>query len=110
MPPSQPPLPAWARVTEDAQRLVLALHVQPNARRSEIAGRYGAALKVRIAAPATDNRANEALIEYLHESLAVPKSALRIVRGRSARQKTVEVAWDIRHLLNRIQILDKATA
>ena len=108
MPPSQNPLPAWARVTEGTQRLVLALYVQPNARRSEIAGRYGAALKVRIAAPAADNRANEALIDLLRETLVVPKSALRIVHGRTTRQKAVEVAWDMRHLLNRIQILDKA--
>jgi uncharacterized protein (TIGR00251 family) len=110
MPPAQVPLPAWARLSTDAQCVVLALHVQPNARKSEIVGRHGMALKVRIAAPANENRANAALIEFLHAALAVPKSALRIVHGKAARQKTIEVAWDLRHTLNRIQRLDALTS
>jgi uncharacterized protein (TIGR00251 family) len=108
MPSAPSPLPAWARLTSDAQHLALALYVQPNARRSEIAGRHGAALKVRVAAPAIDDRANQALLELLHETLGVPKAALRIVRGRTARQKTVTVAAGAGELMRRIREMDLA--
>jgi uncharacterized protein (TIGR00251 family) len=82
---------SWARYDSAARRLTLRLHVQPGARRSEIAGVHGAALKVRIAAPATDNKANAALIEFLSETLDVPRSAVSIRLGVTGRRKTVEV-------------------
>lgn len=84
--------PQWASYDAAARRLTLALHVQPNARRSEIAGRHGDALKVRIAAPAVDNRANAALIEFLSAALAVPKAAVLIRHGATGRRKVVEIS------------------
>jgi len=65
--------------------------VQPNARRSEIAGFHGDALKVRIAAPAADNKANAELIEFLSKTLEVSKSAIAIRRGDTSRRKVVEI-------------------
>ena len=65
--------------------------MQPNARRSEIAGFHGDALKVRIAAPAADNKANAELIEFLSKTLEVSKSAIAIRRGDTSRRKVVEI-------------------
>ena len=81
----------WVRYDAAARRLTLTLHVQPGARRSEIAGPHGDALKLRIAAPAVDNKANSALIEFLSETLQVPRSAISIRQGASARRKVVEI-------------------
>lgn len=74
-----------------AQRFTLKLHVQPGASRSEIVGRHGDALKVRIAAPAVDNRANAALVVLLSEALGIQKSAVVIRQGASGRRKLVEI-------------------
>ena len=69
----------------------LRVHVQPRAKRSEVAGRHGDAVKVRLAAPPVDGAANEALVRFLAEALDLPRRAVRIVSGLSARQKVVEV-------------------
>ena len=83
---------SWLRYDRAAGRLTLTLHVQPNARRSEVGGLHGDALKIRIAAPAVDNKANGALIEFLARALGVAKSAIIIRQGATSRRKVVEIA------------------
>ncbi len=68
-----------------------SVRVQPRASRDEIAGEMGGALKVRLRAPAVENRANEALIEFLAQILKTPKSAVRILSGDRSRAKRVEI-------------------
>jgi hypothetical protein len=92
--------PKWLRYDDAARRLSLTLHAQPNAKRSAITGLHGDALKVRIAAPAVDNKANAALIEFLRETLEVPRSAITIRQGATGRRKIVEIAGG-RELLER---------
>lgn len=82
----------WLSYNAAAGRITVTLHVQPGARKSEIAGLHGDALKIRIAAPAVDNKANSALIEYLGETLGVPKSAIAIRHGATGRRKVLEIA------------------
>jgi len=82
---------AWHRYDPEARRLTLSLHVQPGARNSALAGIHGDALKIRVAAPAVDNKANAALVEFLSELLAVPKSAIAIRHGATGRRKVVEI-------------------
>lgn len=86
------PDPAWCRYDAAARRLSLTLHAQPGARKSEIVGMHGDALKVKIAAPPVDNKANAALIVFLSETLGVPKSAITIRHGTTRRRKIVEVS------------------
>ena len=81
----------WCRYNPVTRRLTVTLHVQPNARRSEIAGLHGDALKIRVAALAMDNKANAALIEFLSETLDVPKAAVTVRRGATGRRKVVEI-------------------
>jgi len=71
--------------------LILELHVQPGAARSEFAGQHGERIKVRLAARAVDGRANQALVEFLAEHFAVPKRSVRIVAGLKSRQKRVVI-------------------
>jgi uncharacterized protein (TIGR00251 family) len=68
-----------------------AVHVQPRARRTEVAGEHGEAVKIRLAAPPVDGAANEALRRFLAERLCVPRAAVRVVAGLSSRDKMVEV-------------------
>jgi uncharacterized protein (TIGR00251 family) len=67
------------------------VRVQPRASRDEIAGETGGALKVRLRAPALENRANEALVEFLAHLLKTPKSAVRILAGDRSRAKRIEI-------------------
>lgn len=70
----------------------LTLKVSPGAARSAVVGRHGGGWKVRIAAAAEDGKANDALVRFLAEVLAVPASAVEIVSGHASRDKTVELA------------------
>lgn len=72
-------------------RVVLELHVQPGASRTEVAGLHGERLKIRLAAPASDGRANAALIEFLAEQLGVPRRNVSIASGAASRRKRVIV-------------------
>ena len=71
--------------------MILLVRVQPRASKDEVAGVVKGALKVRLRAPALEDRANEALCKYLAELLKTPKSAVRILSGHHSRSKRVEV-------------------
>lgn len=85
-----PPEGAWAKRT--LQGWLLAVHAQPGAKRSEVAGLHGDALKVRVAAPPVEGRANAALIAFLADALGVPKKSVTVVKGETSRRKTVFVS------------------
>ena len=84
---------SFLEVAEDLARgtIIFTVRVQPRASRDEIAGVIDGALKVRLCAPAVDNRANEALVEYLSGVLKTSKSAVRIRSGEQSRTKRIEV-------------------
>jgi uncharacterized protein (TIGR00251 family) len=79
----------WLRQVDGA--IVLIVHVQPGAKRSELAGVYGDALKIRLAAPAIDGRANTALLEWIARRLGVPRSAVELKSGQASRRKLLRV-------------------
>ena len=81
----------WIRYDAASRRVALTIRVQPKARRNEIVGLHGDSLKIRIAAPAVDNKANAALIEFLSETLDVPKFSIAIRHGKTGRRKVVEI-------------------
>lgn len=81
---------SWLR--QDADGVVLTLHIQPGAKRTECAGLHGEALKIRLAAPPVDGKANEALIAFLSKALGVPKSRVDLISGETSRAKRVRVA------------------
>lgn len=70
----------------------LTLRVQPGARASQVVGLTDdGVLRVRVAAPATEGRANQALVDLMAGLLRVPKSRITIVRGLGSRNKMVVV-------------------
>jgi uncharacterized protein (TIGR00251 family) len=73
-------------------KVILELHVQPGAKRTGFAGMHGERMKVRLAAPPVDGKANEALIEFLAGEYGVPRKNISIEAGLKARQKRV-VIW-----------------
>jgi uncharacterized protein (TIGR00251 family) len=69
----------------------LAVQVSPNARKTEVAGVLEDAVKVRLQAQPIEGRANEALIRYLAQVLAVPRSAVILTHGQSSKRKLLEI-------------------
>jgi len=80
----------WARRTADGW--TLAVHVQPGAKRSGVAGLHGDRLKIRIAAPALDGRANDALVAFVAETLGIAKGRVGVAKGAQSREKLLVVA------------------
>src|SRR5487761_160929 len=78
-------------VQERENAIVVAVRVQPRASKDEIVGELGGALKIRLQAPAVENRANEALVDLLARLLKTPKSAVRILGGERNRTKRLEI-------------------
>ena len=79
-------------LTAKQDGVLIRLHVQPGAKRSEVVGRYGDALKVRIQAPPVDGKANLAVIEFLAKALKVPKKNVGLVSGETSRSKSFFVS------------------
>jgi uncharacterized protein (TIGR00251 family) len=78
-------------VTDKTGALLLAVHVQPGAKSTETVGIHGDRLKVRLAAPPVDGKANKALIEWAQKFFQVSKRDVELVRGQSSRQKTLRI-------------------
>ena len=79
-------------ISERDGSVSFSVRVTPRASRDAIEGEYQAALKVRLAAPPIEDRANDALRRLLAARLNVPVSAVRIVGGEKSRNKRVSVA------------------
>lgn len=69
----------------------LTVWVQPRAPRTEVVGRHGDAIRIRVAAPPVDGAANEELVRLLAERLGLPRRAIRLKSGATGRRKTVEI-------------------
>lgn len=80
---------AWYRRQGDV--LTLTLHIQPGAKRTNIAGLHGEALKIRLAAPPIEGRANEALLKFIAEFFGVPLRQVELKQGGQSRHKVVAI-------------------
>jgi uncharacterized protein (TIGR00251 family) len=82
--------PPWLSVQGDA--MILQLHIQPAAKQTAVVGLHGAALKVRLAAPPVDGKANAALLAFIAKKVGVGKTATCLLSGQSSRVKRVRIA------------------
>ncbi len=79
----------WYQLKGDC--ITLALHVQPGAKKTQLAGLHGESLKIRLAAPPVEGRANEALLEFIAGLFEVPVRNVQLIQGAQSRQKRVEI-------------------
>lgn len=78
-------------LTADGKGVTLRLHIQPGAKKTEVVGRHGEALKIRLAAPPVDGKANACLLAFLADRLDVAKAAVALVSGDTSRAKRVRI-------------------
>lgn len=97
---AQPPPAAYVRGQKSAENgktmthlLKIAIHAVPGARRTEAAGSHGDALRVRLAAPPVDGKANAALIAWAAQAFGVGKGRVERVYGASGRHKLLAVSF-----------------
>jgi uncharacterized protein (TIGR00251 family) len=76
----------------DERACTLELKIIPNAPRNEVVGWLGAALKVKVHAPALAGRANDELLAFLAATLGLPRRSVTLLRGDKSRQKLVRIA------------------
>jgi len=89
-------------LTADDKGVTLRLHIQPGAKKTEVTGLHGEALKIRLAAPPVDGKANACLIAFLADQLGVAKAAVSLVSGDSSRAKRVRISGFDPALIKRI--------
>jgi len=68
-------------------RLILSIHLQPQATRDEIAGRHGDSLKLRIRTAPIDGKANDAARAFLAAAFGTSKAQVKLLRGEKSRTK-----------------------
>ncbi len=89
----------------DGGDALLSLHIQPGAKKTEVVGCHGAALKIRLAAPPVDGKANDCLIDFLATALGVTKRRVELISGSSARAKRVRIVdLDSALVLERLRV------
>jgi uncharacterized protein len=91
----------WFREAGDG-RITLTLHIQPGAKKNEITGLHGDALKLRLAAPPVDGKANEALVGFIAERLGLARSAVTLRSGHTSRRKVLEVSGATAQVVERL--------
>ena len=82
--------------------MIVKVRVIPNAPENEVVSRIGSVLRVKVNAPAVDDKANAALKKYLAEFFEVPTKTVNIIRGANGREKTVEISGRSEEDLKRV--------
>ena len=75
-------------------KTVIELYIQPNSKKSKVAGYFDKLIKIQISSPPVDNAANKELIKFLSKKLNLNKSKIKIIKGEKSRIKTVEIQSD----------------
>ncbi|MBW8829877.1 MAG: DUF167 domain-containing protein [Burkholderiales bacterium] len=81
----------WSCLRRERDAVVFDVSVVPGAKRTELVGLHDGALRVRLAAPPVDGKANDALIVWLANELGVTRRCVKLLRGASSRRKQVRV-------------------
>ncbi len=79
-------------IQESAKGITFAVKVHPRARRNAITGTVGDALKLALTAPPVEGKANQAVIEFLADFFAIPRSSVTIANGETSRNKVVRIS------------------
>lgn len=80
---------SWYHIKDDI--ITLTIYVQPGAKRNEVVGLHGDALKIKLATPPIDGRANKALLRFIATIFAVSLSQVVLKNGEKSRHKTITV-------------------
>jgi uncharacterized protein len=89
--------PEW--LSARGEDILLDIIVAPRASRSRVMGVHDSRLKIQLAAPPVDGKANEALVRFLADTLGVARAKVEIVGGPASKRKTVRLVGVPAHLV-----------
>lgn len=78
-------------IQETDNGIRVEIKVQPRSSRNQISGEQDGALKVKLTAPPVEGAANQALIDFLAQTLKIPKKNIILLRGETSRNKLIEI-------------------
>jgi uncharacterized protein (TIGR00251 family) len=79
------------KITPSADGLCLEVQVQPRSSRNQVVGEQDGRLKIKLTAPPVEGEANQALVNFLAQTLQIPKKNVKLLRGESSRHKLIEI-------------------
>lgn len=79
----------WYRYSNG--NLILTLYIQPGAKSNEVIGLHGDALKIKLASPPIDGKANKSLLQFIAAQFDIPLRQIKLIRGEKSRYKTIEL-------------------
>lgn len=82
--------------TKTSQKIILQVYIQPGSANTEIVGIHDTRLKIKVAAPPIEEKANKVLCVFLAHEFNVPKSNVCLVKGKLSRNKTIEIVFKTR--------------
>ncbi|MDZ7640481.1 MAG: DUF167 domain-containing protein [Desulfurivibrio sp.] len=85
--PLTPAEAPWLLAADGDTALLLKVRAQPGAVRTGVVGPYGDRLKIRVAAPPVDGKANNELLAFLAARCRLAKSAITLAGGAAGRDK-----------------------
>ena len=80
--------------SQNCKEIILQIKVQPNAKKTELVSRQGDSLKIRVAAPPEEGKANDALIKFLAKLFDIPRSSIEIISGKTTKLKRVKLKFN----------------
>jgi uncharacterized protein (TIGR00251 family) len=82
---------SWRREANISQMAILRFHIVPNAKVNKVVGEHGAAIKIKLRAPAVEGKANAALRRFLAEELRISQRQIVLERGEKSREKVIRI-------------------
>jgi uncharacterized protein (TIGR00251 family) len=82
--------------------MIIKVRVIPNSKRNEVISRVGSILRVKVAAPVVEGKANEELCDFLADFFDVKRSMIFLRRGERGREKTIEIMGRSEEELNEV--------
>ena len=76
-------------IEEKGENCLIRCRIQPSASKTAIIGIYDNALKITLAAPPVDGKANKALRTFIAKQLKLSKSKIKVIKGDKSRSKTL---------------------
>lgn len=89
----------FAAVDRGRSGLYLNVHVQPGAKRQQLRGLYGNAIKISIQAQAVDGKANQALVAFIAQALSLPRQQVQLASGQASRRKRIYIQGEEKALM-----------
>jgi len=94
-----------AAITVGKGGVYLNVHAQPGARKPQLRGMHGDAVKIAVREAAQDGKANTAIVHFLADALDCARKDIEVISGHTSRRKRLFISGDVTEIVARIMIM-----